>query len=934
MAELGVAECGDVLVRRRRARAISRAAMVVVLATSAGVVTPWASRQANAIAPASTPSLTLLTADGHLMAIDTLQPTVARSSVTITGLVAGDAMVAIDVRPQTGGLYGLGYNSTTHAVRLYHVSEETGRAAAVGSPGTFVAADGTTPVAIDGVRFGIDFEPGSDRLTVVTTTGQDFRINPNTGAFVDDDLGGAPGSVPGTNMRAALAAGADGVAFTDPTPGSASTFRFVVDSAADTVYAPNSALTPVSLRLNGSTVNVTAAGDIDMTPADSFLFGYTVMTIGGVTDLYDLDLTSGALHAIGRPGGSAPIGLAIQLGQSWATAMTYGGTQLVSFDPSTPTSTTTVAVSGVTAGERLVGIDARPSTGQLYGLGVNAATDIGTLYVLDPRTGSAIPVGGSSGLVFLQDFDGVTKVNLSDDTLMNSGIDFDPVEDVLRVVDAGTLNYRISPVTGSVVDGNWGQPSNPGVNGDGVLNPGFSSAMEIAYTNSEGGATATTAYTINTSLSIRSLSIQSPPASGHQSLVATMDIAPGGAIGFDIPSGIDVATSGSVAVGYGYVVSSFNSVTFLWRLNLTDGTTDKLGTVGNGAAFYDGLVIWTVPPPLRFIATQPNRVADTRQGQGGVRLAAGETRAFAVGPGDAITMNVTAVDPAGSGYLTVYPCGDRPATSSLNYTAGRTTPNQVTVGTRNGQVCVFTLAATDVLIDTNGYWTAAGGSAFVPAPDRLWDTRTQGGFAGSVLQLDLTTRSTTIGTLTAVSLNVTATEVGEESFVTVWPCASPQPGVSNLNPRAGDTVPNHVTVLIPSNDRRVCLFVSHPLQLIVDITGWWSTTAPQRLLTYAPDREADTRFGNPVAKLDANTVTQVITPRPATLVANVTVSGASFPGFLAVFPCAAGYQGTSTVNFGPLQDVANATLVDASSGVCVFSNTRVDVIIDTAGAIA
>ena len=72
---------------------------------------------------------------------------------------------------------------------------------------------------------------------------------------------------------------------------------------------------------------------------------------------------------------------------------------------------------------------------------------------------------------------------------------------------------------------------------------------------------------------------------------------------------------------------------------------------------------------------------------------------------EAVMLNVTAVRPAGRGYLTVYPCGaDRPLASSVNYVAGDVVGNAVLakVGT-GGKVCIFTLWAADIVIDVNGF---------------------------------------------------------------------------------------------------------------------------------------------------------------------------------------------------------------------------------------
>jgi hypothetical protein len=87
-----------------------------------------------------------------------------------------------------------------------------------------------------------------------------------------------------------------------------------------------------------------------------------------------------------------------------------------------------------------------------------------------------------------------------------------------------------------------------------------------------------------------------------------------------------------------------------------------------------------------------------------------------------LALNVTAVDPAGPGFLRVWPCGSpEPETSSVNYTArGVIEPNAVVVGLDStGEVCVSTLTATEVLVDVSGWFD----SGLKPAGGRLVDTR-------------------------------------------------------------------------------------------------------------------------------------------------------------------------------------------------------------------
>ena len=76
-------------------------------------------------------------------------------------------------------------------------------------------------------------------------------------------------------------------------------------------------------------------------------------------------------------------------------------------------------------------------------------------------------------------------------------------------------------------------------------------------------------------------------------------------------------------------------------------------------------------------------------------------------------LNLTVVAPAGPGFATVWPCGGpMPTASNINYAAGVVVANAVLakVGV-DGKVCVYTHAATDLVVDVNGFVTAGGGPA-------------------------------------------------------------------------------------------------------------------------------------------------------------------------------------------------------------------------------
>ncbi|RSM51499.1 hypothetical protein DMB66_41810 [Actinoplanes sp. ATCC 53533] len=122
-----------------------------------------------------------------------------------------------------------------------------------------------------------------------------------------------------------------------------------------------------------------------------------------------------------------------------------------------------VAITGLAGGERLLGIDTRPANGQLYAVG-----STGRLYVIDPISGAAGPVGAP----FATALSG-----------KRFGVDFNPTVDRLRIVSDTGQNLRIDPTTGAVA----------GVD-TALSRKGVTAA---GYTNSVAGATSTALYDID-----------------------------------------------------------------------------------------------------------------------------------------------------------------------------------------------------------------------------------------------------------------------------------------------------------------------------------------------------------------------------------------------------------------------------------------------------
>ena len=151
----------------------------------------------------------------------------------------------------------------------------------------------------------------------------------------------------------------------------------------------------------------------------------------------------------------------------------------------------------------------------------------------------------------------------------------------------------------------------------------------------------------------------------------------------------------------------------------------------------------TDPTALAFYPVTPCRIADTRNpagALGGPSMAASQSRTFPVlssacnlpATARAYSLNFAAVPSGPLGFLTAWPTGQpKPFVATLNAPTGTVVGNAAIVpaGT-NGAIDLFASAATDVVIDVNGYFAppGAGGLSMYPvAPCRVKDTREPAG---------------------------------------------------------------------------------------------------------------------------------------------------------------------------------------------------------------
>jgi Domain of unknown function (DUF4394)/FG-GAP-like repeat len=213
----------------------------------------------------------------QLVRFDSAAPGTVTNIGTISGLQAGENVLAIDFRPANGQLYGLGSTS-----RIYTISTVSGSATAIGAAGAFT---------LTGTDFGFDFNPTVDRIRVVSNAGQNLRLNPDTGAIAATDTN----LNPGTPVVSAAA-------YTNNFAGATTTTLYVIDSGNDTLYIQN----PPN---NGTLVAVGALG-VDASNVNGFDIAtiggtaWAALTVGGTSRLYTINLTTGAATQTSAIGGS------------------------------------------------------------------------------------------------------------------------------------------------------------------------------------------------------------------------------------------------------------------------------------------------------------------------------------------------------------------------------------------------------------------------------------------------------------------------------------------------------------------------------------------------------------------------------------------------------------------------------------------------------
>ncbi len=479
-----------------------------------------------------------MTFDREAPALDT--------AIAITGLQSGETVLGIDIRAggaTPGQLYALGSTG-----RLYTVDTTTG----VATQKSQLAADGADSTdaftQLSGTEFGVDFNDATDRLRVVSDTGQNLRIDVDSGAVITD--------------TALSRTGVNGAAYTNPFAAACRSTAYYIDSTTDELLTTTNPNGGVLTAVGPLGVDASAVSDFEIASDAAGNKGYAVLVVGGAATSYEIDLATGTAATAG------PVTLldSGELVRDTTIASTAGPAQdpgdlyavtesgrLVSFSSTAPQKVcTSVQFSGQQASETILSVDVRPADQNLYALG-----STGRLYNLDAGTG-ALTLKGTliAGGGVNDPFVGIEGTE--------HGVDFNPGNDLLRIVGDNGFNARVLNL--DAVGGTT-------VTTDPDLNPAGTTMGAAAYGNGVAGTNVSTFFMIDsTNNALYSLGGLTGTVTQIGTTLGLGDVSAVG--GFDI--------YGTNNRGIAALSLAGETGSTLYNVQLNTGAATAIGAIGTG----------------------------------------------------------------------------------------------------------------------------------------------------------------------------------------------------------------------------------------------------------------------------------------------------------------------------------------------------------------
>lgn len=432
-------------------------------------------------------------------------------------------VVGFDISPGTNVAYAALQPNLGGTSRLHRIDLATGRAGAGGSLGAEV------------LDIAVDHTPANPVISLSST------------GYAGQEGGTSTITINRTGNTTVTST----VAFAT-SPGTASAGDFT-DADTTVTFDPGETTETINVALLQDTA---AEGTETIAVALSGPTAATLGTAAATINLFDDDQ---AVSTTGEP--------------EKAFGLTGAG-GLVSFLVNDPTTVTPIAtaITGLDAGQTIVGLDIQPRTGRLFGISSNSK-----VYTIAKGSGAATQVGSAAFTPAL--------------TGTGFGVDFNPVPNAIRIVTDTEQNLRLSPDTGLHLAGGTGPGgADANLNGGGV-----DSVVSAAYTNSVNGANSTTLYVIDAGTDELKrqggLGGTPSPNAGALTVIGSLGATTDNDVGFDI--------SGATGAAYA-TLQTVDGAASLHRVDLSTGRASSGQLVGGTATDVVDIAVDAQPPSVQF----------------------------------------------------------------------------------------------------------------------------------------------------------------------------------------------------------------------------------------------------------------------------------------------------------------------------------------------
>ena len=333
-----------------------------------------------------------------------------------------------------------------------------------------------------------------------------------------------------------------------------------------------------------------------------------------------------------------------------------------------------------------------------------------------------------------------------------------------------------------------------------------------------------------------------------------------------------------------------------------------------------------------------------------------------------IAVNVTSTDSLTPFYVQVLPtlAGAIGGFSTINIASpAQIRPNFAIVPIGQGSISIFIPTGGNIIVDAMGYFTPVDAAApavapgrFVPInPRRALDTRpAQGGpvpagwvahkpAVGEIVRVEVPPDTGVPASgVSALVVNVTATEASGPGFLQAIPTGNGTGATSTVNYVANENAATHAIVPLGAGGT-ISVFTSNSSHIVVDVMGYITDSTEQSttaglFVPVPPDRYYDSRIAPNSIHAGGSTVGVQLAGPPfavpvgaAALSMNLTSDAATGPGFVTVYPADGAFPLASNLNYVATTPVANAALVKLSAAgtLNTFVNVATHVIVDVNG---